>query len=165
MKNELNDLISKLDESFQGRPWFGDSLMRIINSVDFQLVNARPSGTQNSIARLVQHIINWRIFVIKKLERDAVFDIKRNDSNDWSEIEIRNEKEWRDLLQALQESQEKIKEILKTNDPSLLTNTVPGREYDYHYLIEGIIQHDIYHLGQIALVKKLTEGNNQLHLT
>jgi hypothetical protein len=35
-----------------------------------------------------------------------------------------------------------------------LTDTVPGRSYDFHQLFHGIVDHCIYHAGQIALLKK-----------
>lgn len=158
MDNHIQQLIFKFQESFDGRPWFGESLMTKLNAVDVKTVNHRPLPSQNSIARLVQHIINWRIFAIKKLQGDADFDIKQNDSNDWTDVHINNARDWNKLKATLQDTQEKITGLLSSKDDKFMKQRVPGRQYDFQYLIEGLLQHDIYHLGQIGLVHKLTES-------
>jgi uncharacterized damage-inducible protein DinB len=157
MDNTIKQLIFKLQESFDGTPWFGESLMTKLNSVDFNIVNCQPFPSLNSISRLVQHIINWRIFVIRKLQDDREFDIELNDANDWTEVHINNDQAWSQLKTSLQDTQQKIIDLLSAKDNVFLMQKVPGRQYDYQYLIEGLVQHDIYHLGQIGLVKKLAE--------
>ena len=159
MDNNIQQLISKLNESFSGRPWYGDSLMTKLNSIDAGVVNHLPLPSQNSIAKLVQHIINWRIFVTKKLQGDEQFDIKQNDKNDWTDIVINGEQDWRILLEQLRGTQIEITRLLAAKEDSFLMQPVPGRKYNYQYLIEGLIQHDIYHLGQIALVKRLNDAS------
>lgn len=159
MDNIVRQLIFKLQESFDGRPWFGESLMAKLNSVDFNKVNVRPLPSQNSISRLVQHIINWRLFVIKKLQGDREFDIQQNDTNDWTDVQINNDQDWNKLITKLQDTQQEITNFLSSKNNAFLTQQVSGRQYDYQYLIEGLVQHDIYHLGQIGLVKKLAEDN------
>lgn len=158
MDNNIKQLILKLQESFDGKPWFGESLMTKLNSVDVNKVNDLPLSSQNSISRLVQHIINWRIFAIKKLQGDKDFDIEQNDTNDWTDILINNEEDWNKLKVKLQDTQDKIIRLLSSKDNSFLIQQVSGRQYNFQYLIEGLIQHDIYHLGQIGLVKRLAEG-------
>ncbi|OEK06036.1 hypothetical protein A8C32_18545 [Flavivirga aquatica] len=149
----MNKLIDKLIESFEGTPWFGDALMIKLNMLDYKLVNETLVNSNNSIAIIVQHIINWRIFVLEKLEGNQFFDIEMNSKNDWTKITIQNKKEWDELLNKLTSTQNKLIKTLKTqNNDKLLKNMVSGRTYNFEYLIEGIIQHDIYHLGQIGLL-------------
>lgn len=156
MDNTTRRLIMKLEEAFDGQPWYGDSLLNKLESIDHTIVNLRPSPSRNSIARLVQHIITWRTFAVKKLQGDAGFDV--TPEMDWPDAEIKTAEEWKQLLHKLKETQQTIVNRLSATDEAFLVQQVPGREYDYQYMIEGITQHDIYHLGQIGLIVKIAEG-------
>jgi uncharacterized damage-inducible protein DinB len=61
---------------------------------------------------------------------------------------------WQEGLQKLQQSQDELLRLLAQKDDALLEQNVSGRTYNYRKLISGIIQHDIYHLGQIAFITK-----------
>jgi hypothetical protein len=53
---------------------------------------------------------------------------------------------------------ELIAELGKKDD-NFLSELVPGSEYDYYTLIHGIIHHDIYHTGQISILRKISNAN------
>jgi uncharacterized damage-inducible protein DinB len=153
MNNKTQKLIGNLNESFSGKPWLGNSLLENLNAIDYKLVNQTMGNSGNSIAILVQHIINWRIFVVEKLEGNELFEIELNSEKDWTKISVENEAEWNELLEKLASSQSQIIKILsdKTND-NFLDDITLGEKYSLEYLIEGIIQHDIYHSGQIGIL-------------
>jgi uncharacterized damage-inducible protein DinB len=159
MSNEVRILIKNLEEEFKGNPWYGGSLIEKLNSIDFTITNFAPTPSKNSVARLVQHIINWRIFTIKKLKGDVDFDIKLNDASDWSDIHIDTKSDWKNLIERLKDTQKEIIKLLVDKPDDFLTTKVPGKKYNYRFLIDGIAQHDIYHFGQIVLVAKLSEEN------
>ncbi|KYG73194.1 DinB family protein [Roseivirga echinicomitans] len=153
-KEAINKLLSTLEDSFQGLPWFGESLMDKLSRIDYRIVNIAHIPTTNSIARLVHHIINWRIFVIEKIKGNDAFDIEMNSQNDWTDLHISTEKDWADLIQKLVNTQKEIFDLLNAKTDEFLQTPVYGREYTIQRLIEGIVQHDIYHQGQIAVVAK-----------
>ncbi|NMM47610.1 DinB family protein [Marinigracilibium pacificum] len=152
MSSKLQHVIQTLKITFDGEPWYGESLMTKIKSINHDIVNDQVEGS-NSIAKLIAHIIQWRIFVIEKLKGNADFDIKLNTAMDWPDTIIKNKTEWDHLIKKLLESQQEITDILSAKDDELLDEIVPGKEYNFHSLIEGIIHHDIYHSGQIGLIK------------
>lgn len=153
-KDKINQLLEVLNESFQGLPWHGESLMDKLNRIDYRIVNIAPVPTINSVARLVHHIINWRIFVIEKIKGNDAFDIEMNSQNDWTDLHIETEKDWADLIQKLVNTQKEIFELLNIKTDDFLETPVYGRKYNIQRLIKGITQHDIYHQGQIAVVVK-----------
>ncbi|MTI31067.1 DinB family protein [Xanthovirga aplysinae] len=161
MENEVRQLILKLRNIFEGNPWYGESVIQKLDALDLGVVNEPPITGCNSIGRLVQHVINWRIFAIKKLEGDKEFDIPLNGPMDWPDIHIGTIKGWEKMMQNLNETQTKIIDLLSDRTSSFLKGQVPGREYDFQFLIEGIIQHDIYHLGQIRLINLLINHDDQ----
>ncbi|MCJ7466791.1 MAG: DinB family protein [Maribacter sp.] len=122
-----------------------------LKAIDWHIVNEKKYGTK-SIAVLLGHMIRWRIFVIKKLKGDEVFAIQIDGPSDWPEIRIGTAKEWDDLLGELKETQNTLLRILSLQTDELLERKVPGENFSFRFLLEGIIQHDLYHLGQIALL-------------
>ena len=100
----------------------------------------------------MKHIINWRVFCLKKLEGDKEYDIKTDGKNDWSEVHINNRKEWENLKLELRSTQKKLTMQLSSKPDILLQETVLGKNYTFNFLLNGIVQHDIYHLGQIGML-------------
>ncbi len=152
MNTKIKKIITTLTTSFEGEPWFGDSLMTKLHSIDDTLVNHTLPNSKNSIAILVQHLINWRRFTIEKLNNNASFDIKMNSEEDWTRITIKTKPEWIALIDTLTSTQKELIEILKQQNDDFLERLTPGRVYNFEFLIEGIIQHDIYHHGQIGFL-------------
>jgi len=58
-------------------------------------------------------------------------------------------------LNRLQETQNELINLLEKQQESLLEKSVSERTYNFRKLLQGLIQHDIYHLGQIAYIKKM----------
>lgn len=149
---EIKNIIASLEASFNGEPWFGDSVMSKLNSIQFKLINEQINDS-NSIAKLVLHIIQWRIFTIEKLKENKNFDIELNSESDWPDTTIENEIRWKKLLEKLKQTQKELLELITKLDDSFLYRKTSGTDYTNGKLLEGIIQHDIYHLGQIGLIK------------
>ena len=159
VKTRIKELVNRLQESFDGSPWYGDSVMKKLRSIDWYSADATPLEGNKSIAQILGHMINWRVFVLKKLEGDPHFDIGLNTLADWPKIEIENEKEWKVLVAELEQNQTTLVESLNKSSEALLETIVPGRDYTYCYLIEGIVQHDSYHLGQIGLLYRMVKSD------
>ena len=151
MNQQLSYIITDLKECFDGKPWYGDSVMKKLDAVNWQCVNDQIYGSK-TIAILLQHIINWRIFVLKKLQGDAVYDIIIDELNDWTQVHISDEQEWNLLKQEIRNTQKELLELLANYTDELLDKKVPGKKYTFGPILQSIAQHDIYHLGQIAML-------------
>lgn len=157
MRCQLETVIHNLKESFDGKPWYGISVMKKLNAVPWQSVNEKVYG-EKTIAILVQHITNWRIFVLSKLEGDLTFDIVIDGINDWDDVHIKSQEEWNFLKQKLQNSQDSLIQRLSQETDELLIKKVPGKDYMFGPILTSISQHDIYHLGQIAMLNSMQKG-------
>lgn len=157
MSTDLELIMSNLKESFNGKPWYGISVMKKLNQVAWEVVNEKTYGSK-TIAILVQHIINWRIFVLKKLEGDLEFNIVVDGENDWDTIYISNSEEWEALKGKLQATQDNLLEKLAQETDEILQKKVPGKEYVFGPILISIGQHDIYHLGQIAMLNAMYQS-------
>lgn len=154
MATELEHIINNLKECFDGKPWYGISMMERLNVIPREIVNEQTYSSK-SIAVLVQHIINWRIFLLKKLDGDAAYDLKIDSPEDWSETFIKDQQEWEALKTKLVETQENLLEKLSVETEELLKKQVPGKKYTFLPILTSISQHDIYHLGQIAMLNAM----------
>lgn len=154
MRSELEIIIDNLQQSFSGKPWYGISVMEKLNAIPWQIVNDQNYGSK-SIAVLVQHILNWRIFVLKKLDGDVNYNIVIDGENDWDEIRINSQEDWGILKDKLQSSQDGLIKELSNQSVELLKEQVPGKKYAFGPILISIAQHDIYHLGQIAMLNSM----------
>ncbi|MBT8299501.1 MAG: DinB family protein [Maribacter sp.] len=148
---KLEYIINDLKVCFDGKPWYGDSVMKKLDAVDWQCVNDQDYSNK-SIAVLLQHMINWRIFVIKKLQGDAAYDIIIDELNDWTKVQVKNEQEWHLLKQAIRNTQKELLDLLANSTDEILDKKVPGKKYTFGPILQSVAQHDIYHLGQIAML-------------
>ncbi len=141
------------NEVFKGEPWFGESLVGSLQKIPLRKWNLKPEHTSNSIASIVFHIIDWRYFVIEKLKGNASFDITLNTKEDWREnVEVNTEEERTKIFLELKNSQENIIKLLEEKKDNWLTKNTAGKEYTNDFMLQGVLQHDVYHLGQINLI-------------
>ncbi len=153
MNKELQYIIKLLQITYDGEPWFGRSVKPILSEVDSKLALQKPNG-QHSMLELLYHMINWREFVISRIQPGNDKQIQYFDENDWRQLDHSDPTLWKKGLQLLETSQQLLIRLIGTMTDELLSTQVPEREFNYRFMLHGIIQHDIYHLGQIAYVKK-----------
>lgn len=158
-QNRLKKLIGILKESFDGYPWYGVSVMEKLEGIDWRNANTIPENGKKSIAHIVRHMISWRLLGVRKLLGDADFNIVLNSEFDWPDVQVDTEKKWIALISELQETQENLIRLLSSREDSFLDTKVPGKEEDFEFLLYGISEHDIYHLGQIGLLYSLVHKN------
>lgn len=143
------ELIQTLDNVFEGSPWYGEAVLPLLENVSEQEASAETGG--RSVRRLVLHVLAWRRFVLEHLQDNATYDL-HDHSDDWPE---RPDCTWNDVLELLRNSQRELLDALRAFPPERLQDRVPVRTYNYEFLVGGLIQHDVYHLGQIALLLAL----------
>ena len=152
----LDQFIIEIKAFYDGRPWYGSSFKKIVDDITPQEALAVP-GNGHSIARLLCHMNKWRRSLTVRLQGDTEFRASDNDPDNWPALNTITADTWENAKLEFAELQTVlIQELGKRDDAFLETPFVPGNEkYIYRYLITGVIQHDIYHLGQISILKQL----------
>ena len=153
MNNELKMYAAQLNENFSGEPWFGRNIQAILKEINEDIVSQKPSG-QHSILELLYHMINWRLFTINRLEKSTAM-VKSFEENDWQVLDHQDKSLWQKGIDQLNDTQQRLLNLINTMKDEDLQTPVHERDYENRTLINGIIQHDIYHLGQIAYIKKM----------
>ena len=97
----------------------------------------------------------WKEFTISRIRPDNKKPLEYFDKNDWQVLDHTDKKLWKKGLENHLELHKELLYFLGQQKDELLSQTVSEKKYDFRKLLHGAIEHDIYHLGQIAYVKKL----------
>lgn len=151
---QLSHLIDNFRAFYEGDPWFGNSMLTVLEPVTARQARTRPLPNVHSIAELVWHMIYWRTSLIKKLEGDFAYKASMEDENNWRPLDSLRKITWEELKDEFRKSQDRIIALLSERDDSLLSELCAGNT-TFRTYINGMLQHDVYHLAQIALVKKM----------
>ncbi len=157
MNREILLLEEQIKDAYEGEPWFGRNIRVLLDEIHEEIAFKKPAG-QHSIVELVWHMINWKEFAISRLRADDSKPLEYFEVNDWRELDADDNSLWEKGLKELARIQNELVEVIQQQKDQMLEHFVPGRTYTFRKLLYGILQHDIYHIGQIAYLKKLLEG-------
>lgn len=145
-------LIEQLNETFSGSPWYGEAVWPAISKLSAADFNKKtPSG--KSVGHIIEHMLAWRKFVLAHLLDDSDFQIEINSDQDWNFKQEYRQAFTQHLIEQMAENQKSLLSAIERFPTDKLATTVPGKKYTFLTLIMGIRDHDIYHLGQINLLK------------
>ena len=148
---EINEILDQLEINFRGDAWHGPSVMRLLADVSAEQAAAKTVQNMHSIWELVLHIKVWKDAPRRRLAGEALEPIPEEV---WPEVTNTSEAAWENTLKELETSHEKFAEAVSKLDVSQLHEPATGTDYSNYFMIHGVIQHDLYHAGQIALLKK-----------
>jgi uncharacterized damage-inducible protein DinB len=157
--SEVSRLVGQLEREHAGEPWHGTALVGILTGIEHQQAAARPLPGAHTIWELVLHLTAWKNEVRRRLGGAPAGSPAEGD---WPEPPPSPRAEaWRQALDALEDAHRALVDTVarlpdqqlfeSTNDPRVDEN---GAADTYFQLVQGILQHDVYHSGQIALLKK-----------
>ena len=156
MNKEIQYLVSTLQNTLFGEPWYGRPVYSLLEEVDPPTAYMRPNEDGHSMIDLLYHMITWSEFTLKRIAGEKIDDMEAFDQLDWREIDP-TEHTWEKGLEQFKQIHEQMIELLHTKDDQFLDQKVDYREYNFRYLINGLIQHNIYHVGQVVTVGKLVK--------
>lgn len=150
--SEIERITDLLTRAFEGGAFHGPAVREILEGITAQQAMRRPISEAHTIWELVDHIAGWQEEVTHRLKgRPAtILPPEQNFPAHTDE----SEKAWKQSLQGMEETYQRLSATIREFPESRLGETVPGRKYTFYALMHGIVQHDLYHAGQIALLKK-----------
>ena len=143
-------IIELLRRTFDGAAWHGPSVMDTLRKVTIDQLGQRI-GDSHSLIEIVEHMTAWRRFAVEKLRGNTTYDVDA--AANFPKVDP-NEESWLITLHQFEDSQLQLLEQLEQTDDSRLEQVVEGRNYSYYVMLHGLIHHDVYHLGQIVLLRK-----------
>ena len=148
---EIERLVDQLERAYAGDAWHGMPVRELLDGVNAQLAAAHPIAGGHSIWELVTHIAYWLDAAARRLGGEAVDPLH---DEDWPATPQPTPAAWKAALAALQASHERLLAAVRRLEERDLDGPVPGRDYTKYVLIHGVLQHTLYHAGQIGLLKR-----------
>jgi len=153
--SESARIADQLRRAFDGEAWHGDSLTEILEGVTAARAAAHPIAGAHSIWELVLHIAAWDGAVLRRLGGVAV---ELSDAENFPAVSEASEAAWRKAVAEVRRVHGELVAAVSALPDSRLGDSVPGKEgehYTFYYMLHGVVQHELYHAGQIALLKKM----------
>jgi len=156
---ECDRLAQEISDAWDGDPWHGSPITAILEGIDAAEALARPIGSAHTIWETVLHMTGWTREVAQRIQGGKAGE---PEAGDWPAVTDTSKSAWlaarRDLGAAHQELQRALGRL--DDDTIMAPPNVPrdraaGTGTTIYRLVHGLVQHDAYHAGQIALLKKL----------
>ena len=151
MATEIERILDQMDRAFAGDAWHGPSLMALLEGVSAEDAAKRPIAQAHTMWELVNHIRAWNEIVERRLKNEVV---KVTPEMDWPAMPLASDVTWNRALHALKESRAQLRRTVEQLQDAELDENPPTLPDSRYVLLHGLVQHDLYHAGQIALLKK-----------
>ncbi len=153
--SEIAHLLGLLDEAYNRAAWHGPNLRGSIRGVAAREAAQRPRAGRHNIWEIVVHAAYWKYAVRRRLVGEKRGSFSPKGSN-WFDRPIdRSEKAWRADIALLDAEHQRLREVVSALQPKDLDQAARGSRTLVRRLIAGIAFHDVYHAGQIQLIKRL----------
>lgn len=128
-------------------------MLDLLAGITAEKARARPLRSVHSIWELIVHIdvyLQVAFEATQGLPAPKLYGTEK----DWPPLNDHSAAAWAAAQDCMFQNAQKLAQAIDTCDDAKLQGTVPGRPYDFYYLFHGIVQHSLYHGGQIAMLKK-----------
>jgi uncharacterized damage-inducible protein DinB len=142
-------IAEQLRRAYRGPAWHGPALKAILLDVGEEKASERPPSGAHSIREIVLHVAAWMRIGRERLSAGVVRQV--SDEEDWPEPKG----SWAGILQALDQEERALEEAIRQFPAARLHERAPAVEpQTFYVLLHGVVQHTLYHAGQIILLNK-----------
>lgn len=145
-------IAEQLRRAFYGDAWHGPAVLELLQDVDAATAAAKPLPTVHCIWELVLHVEAWDGAGLRRLAGEK-FQPKGT-ANFPLVPKLASEAAWRKAVAHAKRTHDLLVKTVAALPESRLRDRVPGKRYDFYFMLHGIAQHELYHAGQIAILKK-----------
>lgn len=152
-----SQLVRQIQESYSQRSWHGVNLRGSVRGLSLKQLCYRPSKKRHSIWEIVVHCAYWKYIVRRRLTGERHGSFPLTGSNFFTRPQERTLAAWKKDLRLLQEMHEQLVEAVEKMKDRDLAKFPNGSKFNNLQTISGIAMHDVYHAGQIQLLKRLQQ--------
>ncbi|MGH9720665.1 MAG: DinB family protein [Bryobacteraceae bacterium] len=145
-------IADQLRRSVEGDAWHGPSLVELVNEVSSEQAAAHPISGAHSIWELVLHIAAWMNAALTRLAGSA---IELTGERDWPPVPSPSSESWSQTVDDLRSAESSLRRAVERLEDARLAEITSGKDYSLYFLLHGVVQHNLYHAGQIALLMKV----------
>ena len=151
--SESARIAEQLRRAFDGDAWHGDALLEILEGVDAAIAAARSIPGAHSVWELLLHVTAWDDAVRRRLGTTQAITL--NDAENFPAVSDTSAAAWEAAVRDAVHAHRELVRAAEELPDARLTERVPGKDYDIRFMLHGVVQHELYHAGQMAILKKL----------
>lgn len=144
-------IADQLRRAFEGDAWHGPALLELLDDVDAGTAAAKPLPDVHSIWELVLHVAAWDAAACRRLGGETV---QLTGTANFPVVPKPTEAAWRKAVAQAKRTHDGLVKTVAGLTESRLRERVPGKKYDFYFMLHGVAEHELYHAGQIAILKK-----------
>jgi len=145
-----------IERTVTGPMWHGPALMEVLDGIDAATASAHPIAGAHSIWEIVLHVTAWADIARQRIQGEATGD--PTPEQDWpapgSDLHASSDSAWAQVVERLKDSHRRLAADTRLLDDAALDARVKDLEYPVGILLDGVVEHGVYHGGQIALLRK-----------
>ena len=150
--SEIARIAQLLEETFEGTPYYGRSVLGTLEPVTADIAIRKPTWSAHSIWELVTHLtaeLNYARTVIEGKDPGPWIEGQTT----WPPITDTAEGAWRQAIQDLTHANRELVRIVRQLDDAILDKNAIRVQSSFYVMLHGTLQHNVYHAGQISLLK------------
>lgn len=149
--SEAARIADQLRRAFDGDAWHGPALLELLADVDAAAAAAKPLPKVHSIWELVLHVAAWDGAALRRLGGEK---LQLTGDQNFPRPPQATETAWRKAIAETKQRHDALVKTVGSLPESRLRDRVPGKRYAFDHMLSGVAQHELYHAGQIAILKK-----------
>ena len=154
--SEIDRILDQMDRAFSGDAWHGPPLKSLIDGLPAEDASKHPVEGAHSVWEIVQHITAWNTIVRRELVGEV---LSITSEQDWPPVPELSEAAWQKAVENLVEAHSRLRAAVQGLREEQLEERPSKRTDNSRYvMLHGVVQHDLYHAGQIAVLKKALGG-------
>ena len=146
-------IADQLRRAFAGDAWHGPALLELLNDVNARTAATKPLKDAHSIWELVLHIAAWDGAALSRI---AGKKTQLTGVANFPVVPKPTQAAWRKAVAQAKRTHDALVKTVAGLPESRLRDRVPGKKYDFCHMLHGVAQHELYHAGQIAILKKMS---------
>jgi uncharacterized damage-inducible protein DinB len=145
-------LLDLVDEAFDRAAWHGPTLRGSLRGITEAQASWRPGRGRHNIRELTLHAAYWKYTMRRRLTGTTRGSFALPGSN-W--FAVPRNRSWNDDRQLLADEHRRLRAAIAAYPANMLSKPIDSKKQTAAFSIRGIAAHDLYHAGQIQLLKKL----------
>ena len=145
-------IAEQLRNAFEGSAWHGPALLELLADVDPATASSHPLPETHSIWELVLHIAAWDDAVNRRIVERKALPLKA--AQNFPPVKDKSAAAWKQAGAHLKKTHGALVKTAAGLSDERLNERVPGKKYNLRFMLDGVAQHELYHAGQIAILKK-----------
>jgi len=150
--SDIHRILKHYDDVLNGEPWHGDPIWQILDGVSAEAAAARPPFEAHSIWEIVMHMTFWEGVGTKRLQGERAGLVEELN---FPSVPAPTEENWKRTLEEFRASNGAFRDAIGKLDPARLDDLTTAGKRSYYGEAHGVIEHNVYHAGQVALLSKI----------